>query len=138
MNPGTQVLTISKLTKRYPGATFDALHDVSLTIPTAQVFGFLGPNGAGKVALDGALTGRRGIAGTIIGLFAFASFMVSSLAPGISALKYIDLVSPFHYYNKPSPLEAGLQTTDASVLAAASVVCLLVGLWIFMRRDIYR
>lgn len=36
------------LTKRYPGAKTDALHNISLTVMPGQIFGFLGPNGAGK------------------------------------------------------------------------------------------
>lgn len=86
----------------------------------------------------GAIIGRRGVAGTLIGLFAFASFMISSLAAGISALKYLDYLSPFHFYNKPSPFEAGFQTSDAIVLAAATLVTLIVGFMVFIRRDIYR
>ena len=42
------VIELSHLTKRYPGSTVDALHDVSLTVDAGQIFGFLGPNGAGK------------------------------------------------------------------------------------------
>ena len=42
------VIKLEGLTKRYPGASADALHDVSLSVNQGQVFGFLGPNGAGK------------------------------------------------------------------------------------------
>lgn len=42
------VIELEGLTKRYPGAPADALHDVSLTVDAGQIFGFLGPNGAGK------------------------------------------------------------------------------------------
>ncbi len=42
------VVELEHLTKRYPGASVDALHDVSLTVEEGQIFGFLGPNGAGK------------------------------------------------------------------------------------------
>jgi ABC-2 type transport system permease protein len=86
----------------------------------------------------GAITGRRGVAGIIVGLYAFASYMVTSLAAGIEALKYVDYFSPFHYYNKPSPFEAGLQTQDALVLAGASLLFLVIGFVVFIRRDIYR
>lgn len=86
----------------------------------------------------GAATGRRGVAGTVVGLFAFVSFMISSLAVGISALKYPDYLSPFHYYNKPSPLAAGFQPWDALVLLLAVAVLLAVGYRIFTRRDIYQ
>jgi len=42
------VIELAGLTKRYPGSSVDALHDVSLTVDAGQIFGFLGPNGAGK------------------------------------------------------------------------------------------
>ncbi len=84
----------------------------------------------------GAITGRRGLSGTLVGLFAFVSFMISSLAAGISALKYVDYLSPFHYYNKPSPFEVGFQLTDALVLTTGAVLFIAVGLVIFMKRDI--
>jgi ABC-2 type transport system permease protein len=86
----------------------------------------------------GAITGRRGIAGTAVGLFAFASFMITSLAAGISALKYVDYLSPFHYYNKPSPLIAGFQAWDALILTLVILALLAAGYRIFTRRDIYQ
>lgn len=86
----------------------------------------------------GAVTGKRGVAGIVAGLFAFAAFMISSLAAGIDALKYVDYVSPFHYYNKPSPLSAEFQLVDALVLAAVSLVLLAIGHRVFTRRDIYQ
>lgn len=42
------VIELEGLTKRYPGASVDALHEVSLSVMPGQIFGFLGPNGAGK------------------------------------------------------------------------------------------
>lgn len=42
------VIELQGLTKRYPGTTVDALHDVSISVLPGQIFGFLGPNGAGK------------------------------------------------------------------------------------------
>lgn len=86
----------------------------------------------------GAITGKRSLAGTVVGLFAFASFMISSLAPGIEALKYIDHFSPFHYYNEPSPLIGSFQAVDALVVITATIALLVLGAKIFARRDIYQ
>lgn len=42
------IIEIVNLSKRYPGASVDSLHNASLKVYPGQVFGFLGPNGAGK------------------------------------------------------------------------------------------
>lgn len=42
------IIEIINLSKRYPGASVDSLHNTSLKVYPGQVFGFLGPNGAGK------------------------------------------------------------------------------------------
>lgn len=86
----------------------------------------------------GAITGKRGLAGAAVGLWAFASFMLTSLANGIDALKIPDYLSPFHYYNKPSPLTGEFQILEALVLLAGSIVLLALGHRIFTRRDIFQ
>lgn len=93
---------------------------------------------AGLTYAVGAITGRRGVAGAAVGLFTFATFMLTSLAAGISALKYVDYISPFHYYNKPGVLENGFQAWDALILAVATLVLLIIGYRVFSRRDIYQ
>ncbi|MBI5906899.1 ABC transporter ATP-binding protein [Candidatus Saccharibacteria bacterium] len=42
------VIEVSKLSKRYPGASNFAIKDLNLKINPGEVYGFLGPNGAGK------------------------------------------------------------------------------------------
>lgn len=41
-------IVCKKLTKRYRGATVDALHELTIQVEPGEVYGFLGPNGAGK------------------------------------------------------------------------------------------
>jgi ABC-2 type transport system ATP-binding protein len=41
-------IEIERLSKRYPAAQGFAVHDLSLTVNSGEVYGFLGPNGAGK------------------------------------------------------------------------------------------
>ncbi len=56
MSAATSILTVEKITKRYPGVV--ALKDVSLEVPPGQVRAIIGPNGAGKSTLFGAITGE--------------------------------------------------------------------------------
>jgi len=65
---GAQIehLTIDHVTMRYPGASSDALHDVSAEFGAHEVIGIVGPSGAGKTTLAELLVGlRRPTSGTI-------------------------------------------------------------------------
>lgn len=43
-----QVITLSGVSKSYAGGSVKAVDNLSLEVPSGQIFGFLGPNGAGK------------------------------------------------------------------------------------------
>ena len=49
------MIEVKHLTKRYGDHT--AVNDLSITIPTGQIYGFLGPNGAGKTTTMNIMTG---------------------------------------------------------------------------------
>ncbi|MDM5189056.1 ABC transporter ATP-binding protein [Bacillus sp. DX4.1] len=60
------MIEISNISKSYNGTTF-AVKDLSLTIPSGEIFGFLGPNGAGKSTTIKMVTGVHSIdKGTIL------------------------------------------------------------------------
>jgi ABC-2 type transport system ATP-binding protein len=42
------LISLKNVTKRYPGASYDAVHDVSFDIQEGEIFSLLGVNGAGK------------------------------------------------------------------------------------------
>ena len=44
----SDVLIVKGLTKRYPGASVDAVSDLSFSLSKGSICGFIGPNGAGK------------------------------------------------------------------------------------------
>ncbi len=68
--PGTAVIEVTELVKRYRGAPGNALDGVSFAVPEGALFCLLGPNGAGKTTTASILTttlaptsGRASIAG---------------------------------------------------------------------------
>jgi ABC-2 type transport system ATP-binding protein len=42
------VITLDSISKSYAGGSIKAVDNLSLEVPSGQIFGFLGPNGAGK------------------------------------------------------------------------------------------
>jgi ABC-2 type transport system permease protein len=85
----------------------------------------------------GAVTGSRGVAGIIAGLYAFGAYMITTLASTANALETLNTVSPFHYFNQPSIMKTGLDTGNIIVLSAATIVLFVIGLIIFRKRNIY-
>jgi hypothetical protein len=45
-------------------------------------------------------------------------------------------LSPFRWYLEPDPLVTGIHTENVLVLAAVALVCLVVAVWTFRRRDL--
>lgn len=85
----------------------------------------------------GAITGKRGIAGIVTGFYAFATYVLTSLAASTSSLDKVNYISPFHYFNQPSIMKTGLDLGNVAVLGSAVIVLFIVGLIIFRRRNIY-
>lgn len=51
------IIQIEQLTKKYHGADFFSLDQVTFDIKTGEIFGLMGPNGAGKTTLISILCG---------------------------------------------------------------------------------
>jgi ABC-2 type transport system permease protein len=85
----------------------------------------------------GAMTGRRGIAGALAGVYVFVMYLVSSLVATVDWMKYPNYLSPFKYFSEPRIMDAGLQPDNAAVLAGAGLLLLAAGWAVFNRRDIF-
>lgn len=85
-----------------------------------------------------AITGKRALSGSIAGAYAFAMYIVSTLVVTVKQLRIPDYFSPFHYFNHPSPLKAAFDYGDMLVFIVASVVFIVAGYIIFVRRDVYQ
>jgi ABC-2 type transport system permease protein len=86
----------------------------------------------------GAITGRRGLSGAVAGALAFVTFMITSLAPSVPALKIPNYFSPFYYHNNPSVLRSGLEWGDLVILVTINIIFVVLGYIVFVRRDVYQ
>ncbi|HSX27259.1 MAG TPA: ABC transporter permease subunit [Patescibacteria group bacterium] len=86
----------------------------------------------------GAITGKRGLAGSVTGLFTFVSYLITSFTPNVSGLRTVDKFSPFHYYNNPAITLHGLKGSNVLVMLAVTVTLLTFAGVVFIKRDIYQ
>lgn len=86
----------------------------------------------------GAISGKRGLAGSLTGLIAFSAYLITSFLPNVSGLSTIEKLSPFHYYNKPSIAEYGLKDSNVLLMLVVIAILLVISLVIFRKRDIYQ
>lgn len=86
----------------------------------------------------GAITGKRGLAGSVTGLVTFSSYLLTSFAGSVSSITSIEKLSPFHYYNKPSITEYGLKGSNVLTMVMAIAILSIAAAIVFKKRDIYQ
>lgn len=86
----------------------------------------------------GAITGKKGMAGSFAGLFTFGTYLITSFVNNVAWLKTIEKISPFHYYNSPAIAQYGLRASNVLIMAGSTLILLLISLVVFLKRDIYQ
>jgi ABC-2 type transport system permease protein len=88
----------------------------------------------------GAITGKRGLAGSVSGVLVFSLYLISSLAAGVTQLMTIDKISPFHYYGNANTnlVTEQLSRGNITLFGVLIIVFLAIGLYVFKIRDIYQ
>jgi ABC-2 type transport system permease protein len=84
----------------------------------------------------GAATGRKAIAGGVLGAWLVLGYAVVTVGRDVAAVSWLKWVSPFHYYFEGRPLYEGLPVGDYLVLAGATAVLVLTSVLAFDRRDV--
>jgi ABC-2 type transport system permease protein len=91
----------------------------------------------GSIALAvGCATGRRGLAIGIASGIAGISYLLDILIPTVKSLKWLQMLSPFHYYAANEPITNGLDPLHVLVLLALSAASFALALASFERRDL--
>ena len=86
----------------------------------------------------GAITGKKGTAGIVAGFFAFASYMITTLAGTATVLKNVNYFSPFKYFNDPGIMGNGIDINHLGIFTLIIALLAFLGWIIFTRRDIYQ
>lgn len=104
--------------------------DVGRVMQSAFAF-FLMNSAFATITFSAAMfTGKKGLSVIIGGGYAAFSFIISSLALSVDALKNIDKLSVLHYYNEPLVMEHGLKVSDVIILSG---IILVVGFIAWLR-----
>jgi ABC-2 type transport system permease protein len=91
----------------------------------------------GTLALAvGAATGRHALAVGIPAGVAAAAYLLNGVAPLVSWLDPVKIVTPFYHYTAPAPLRHGFALDHAALFVAVSLVFVGLAVWTFERRDV--
>lgn len=92
----------------------------------------------GLAYLLSAFSGKRGLSGSLAGALAFAGYLISSLAVGVTSLQTIDKFLPFRYYDGGSynVVTQGLKWHYVQLLATVAIIFLVSAWLVFQKRDI--
>jgi len=115
------------------GAALD-LDGLAVAYPFIGLFGLLSWFGGLALLLSLIVPSRR-LAASLSGLVLVASYFVTTLAQLSADLSGLATVSPLTYYQGGGAIE-GLNAGDFLGLLLMSIVFVMIGLWLFQRRDI--
>ncbi len=85
----------------------------------------------------GAMSGKRGVAGAMAGLYAFVAYMVFTVSGTAKFLKIPNYFSPFKYLASPRILDAGISWPNVIGLSLICLGLAVLGWGVFTKRDIY-
>ncbi|MEO8785355.1 MAG: ABC transporter permease subunit [Candidatus Saccharimonadales bacterium] len=86
----------------------------------------------------GAISGKRSLTIGLASIVAFASYLVSSMAPAVHKLAAAQKFTVFYYYDKPTVALHGLRTTNLAVMVVTILVLASAGALVFQHRDLQR
>jgi ABC-type transport system involved in multi-copper enzyme maturation permease subunit len=81
-------------------------------------------------------TGRKGLAGLVVGFYAFVAYFIASLSTATDIVDKLSYGSLFRYVAAPEVIANGLNSGHVAVFVVVIIVSLVVALPIFARRDL--
>lgn len=84
----------------------------------------------------GAITGKSGVAGIIVGVYALVAYLLASLSTATDIVDKLSYGSLFRYAAAPTVVADGLNLGHIAILLGVAAVSTAVGAIIFVRRDL--
>lgn len=86
--------------------------------------------------LIGAVTGRRALALAVTGVLGFVAYLSNTVLADTSIGGFFEAISPFHWAYGSSPLVNGVDGVGLALLLVMALLCLIVALMAFEKRDV--
>lgn len=115
---------------------------VDLDIPVANIavtslnLALLGTVFGTLALLVGGIVGRRGLVVGVSAVVAVTTYLANGLAPQVEGLAWLQNLSPFHWFGSTATLRDGIDLPMTLLLAAVSLVFVVVATLAFNRRDV--
>ena len=84
----------------------------------------------------GAITGKAGVAGIVVGFYAFVAYLLSSLSTAADVVEKLSYASLFRYASAGRVISDGLNVSHIAILLAVAIVPVVVARMAFVRRDL--
>lgn len=84
----------------------------------------------------GAITGKKSLAGMIVGFYAFLSYFIASLSTATDIVDKLSYGALYRYANAPEIIASGLDGHRVLILVLATLIPLVIAAPIFLRRDL--
>lgn len=84
----------------------------------------------------GGITGKSGVAGIIVGVYAFVAYIIASLSTAADVVDKLSYGSLFKYASAPDVIANGLNIIDIIILISVTVISILVAKTVFEKRDL--
>lgn len=84
----------------------------------------------------GAAFGSRAVAISAGAAVGFLGYLANGVLPQVNGLEWTRNLSPFHWLTGGLPLRNGLQTGNVLIMLGLIVLLVVLGTWLFERRDV--
>ena len=103
---------------------------ISLMVGLLSVF-------IGGIAVVVSIIAGRGVLAILVALMvAIVMYAWSSFVPMADAISELAWLSPWHHYIATDPMGSGIDWASAALLAILAIVPLVLGMYLFKRRDV--